>query len=290
MKYIILKKFKISYLIIMLLLTANTFSVISYADWHTENGKTYYMEDTGNYAKGWTEIDGKTYFFRPNGEMITKSCKIDGVRYKFTSDGVCQGKYTGWTKSANGRRYYKDGIVITEKWIKTNSGKRYYVKSDGYVATGDAIIRNKAYVFNSNGVLEHGPFELCNVTVSDLKTGEVYESSTNGGTWKNNKKPPVYATAEEGRLSVNADALFFTVYNESNLALMDFDIQPNNLYMKEGYAEVDAAYIHEPGSSYRYGYTMEAYEKPEKGECTFTIVLNYFSTKMYKIELTFEFV
>lgn len=273
-----------------IMVALNSFSVISSAEWKTESGKTFYIEDNGNYAKGWTEIDGKTYFFRPNGEMIARSCKIGGVRYKFSSDGVCQGKYTGWTKSASGRRYYKNGVMLTDRWLKTKSGKRYYVNSDGYAATGEAIIRNKAYVFSSKGVLEQGPFELCAVTVTDLKTGEIYESSTNSGTWKNNKKPPVYAAAEEGRLSVNADALFFTVYNESELTLIDSDIQLNNLYMKEDYAEADAAFIHEPGSFYRYGYTMEAYEKPKKGECTITIELDHFNTKMYKIELTFEFV
>ncbi|MBQ8842421.1 MAG: hypothetical protein IJZ65_07320, partial [Ruminiclostridium sp.] len=68
-----------------------------------------------------------------DGTMITKSCKIGGVRYKFTSDGVCKGKYTGWTKSSKGRRYWKDGILITNRYLRTKSGVRYYADENGYV-------------------------------------------------------------------------------------------------------------------------------------------------------------
>lgn len=273
-----------------LIIALNSFSVISAAEWKTESGKTFYIEDNGNYAKGWTEIDGKTYFFRPDGEMITKSCKIGGLRYKFASDGVCQGKYTGWTKSASGRRYYKNGVMLTDRWLKTKSGKRYYVNSDGYAATGEAIIRSKAYVFSSKGVLEQGPFELCAVTVTDLKTGKIYESSTNSGTWKNNKKPPVYATAEEGRVSDKTQWLSFTVYNEGELVLEDHNLYFDNMHMKEDWSDADVARIYEPGTSFTHSYLLLAYETPEKGECTITIELNHFNTKMYKIELTFEFV
>lgn len=89
------------------------------------------------YKKGWNEIDNKQYYIKSDGTMITKSCKIGGVRYKFTSDGVCEGKYTGWTKSSNGRRYWKDGILIRNRYLRTKSGTRYYADENGYVTVCD---------------------------------------------------------------------------------------------------------------------------------------------------------
>lgn len=87
--------------------------------------------------KGWNEIDNKQYYIKSDGTMITKSCKIGGVRYKFTSDGVCKGKYTGWTKSSKGRRYWKDGILVTNRYLRTKSGVRYYADENGYVRVCD---------------------------------------------------------------------------------------------------------------------------------------------------------
>ena len=82
---------------------------------------------------GWNMIDNLDYYVKGDGTMIKKSCKINGIRYKFTSEGVCLGKYTGWTKSANGKRYYKDGMLIVNKRLKTSDGKSYCADENGYV-------------------------------------------------------------------------------------------------------------------------------------------------------------
>ncbi len=84
--------------------------------------------------KGWNTVNLSTkYYVKKDGSLVTKSCKIGGIRYKFTADGICQGRYTGWTKSDKGRRYWKNGELVTEKYIRTKSGKRYYADKDGYV-------------------------------------------------------------------------------------------------------------------------------------------------------------
>ncbi len=98
----------------------------------------YDSPDVASYSfheckNGWNTIDGKKYYVKKDGTLVTKSCKIGGVRYKFTADGICRGRYTGWTKSAKGRRYWKNGELVTEKYIRTKSGKRYYADKDGYV-------------------------------------------------------------------------------------------------------------------------------------------------------------
>lgn len=144
-------KEKIYAVIAAAILTTSVFSTTALADWETRNGKTYYAESDGSYATGWTEIDGETYYFKSNGVMVTKSCDINGIRYKFSSDGVCQGKYTGWTKSSKGRRYYKNGVMLKERWNKTKSGK-YYAGQDGYMRTGWARVDGKTCFFDEKGI------------------------------------------------------------------------------------------------------------------------------------------
>ncbi len=82
---------------------------------------------------GWNTINENRYYVKKNGTLAIKSTTINGIRYKFSSDGICRGKYTGWTKSENGSRYYKNGVLLKNKWLKTKSGKRYYADSNGYI-------------------------------------------------------------------------------------------------------------------------------------------------------------
>lgn len=79
---------------------------------------------------------GKKYYIKADGSLACKSCTIKGIRYKISENGECQGKYTGWTKSDKGRRYYKNGKLVRNKWIKTKSGKRLYAGSSGYIIEG----------------------------------------------------------------------------------------------------------------------------------------------------------
>ena len=79
--------------------------------------------------QGWNTINNTDYYVKSDGTLATKSTIIDGVRYKFTSDGVCHGKYTGWTKSSAGRKYWKDGKMLTKSAII--NGVRYKIKSNG---------------------------------------------------------------------------------------------------------------------------------------------------------------
>lgn len=104
------------------------------------------------YSIGWNNVNGKKYYVKKDGTLAEKSTTINGIRYKFSSDGVCQGKYTGWTKSANGRRYYKNGVMLKERWIRTKSGRKYYAGEDGYMRTGWARVDGKTCFFDEKGV------------------------------------------------------------------------------------------------------------------------------------------
>lgn len=153
--------------------SSNGLSVISYADeLTTKDGELYYLDNDGNVKTGWQTIDGNKYFFQKSGAAVTKSCVIDGIRYKSSSNGVCQGKYTGWRKSSNGRRYYKDGVMLKERWIKTKSCKLYYVGDDGYMTTGWYRADNGWCYFNEeNGQMSTGDVEI---------NGNIYTFSADG--------------------------------------------------------------------------------------------------------------
>ena len=84
------------------------------------------------YRNCWVE-DEFRYYIDKRGKPVCKNTVIDNIRYKFNKYGQCEGKYTGWTKSSKGRRYWKDGILVTNRYLRTKSGVRYYADEDGYV-------------------------------------------------------------------------------------------------------------------------------------------------------------
>ncbi|MGN0617723.1 MAG: N-acetylmuramoyl-L-alanine amidase family protein [Ruminiclostridium sp.] len=151
---------------------SGAFSVTTYAnELISKNGEIYYLDDSGKAQTGWQTIDGNKYYFKKDGTAVTKSCIISGIRYKFTSDGVCQGEYTGWTTSSNGRRYYKNGVMITNKWITTKSGKRYYAGEDGYIVTGWNKLSKGWYYFNESGVMMNGDVKVNGKTYTFSESG-----------------------------------------------------------------------------------------------------------------------
>ena len=84
---------------------------------------------------GWYEIHGARYYVKKDGTLATSSLTIDGIRYKFDESGICQGKYTGFTKSTksgNAMRYWKNGELLKNKWIKVTGVRKYYSGADGY--------------------------------------------------------------------------------------------------------------------------------------------------------------
>lgn len=122
----------------------------------TEKDGKIYCLDGDEYITGWREVGGNLYFFKKTGEAVTSSASIGGIRYKFSSDGICNGKYTGWTRSGGKRFYYKDGLKVTG-WFwspEVNQPNEwfYFDETTGELATGTAAIDGKKYEFSSNGV------------------------------------------------------------------------------------------------------------------------------------------
>lgn len=151
----------------------NGLSLTTYASELTcKSEGIYYLDDSGKIQTGWQTINGNTYYFKNDGTAVTKSCVINGVRYKFSSDGICQGEYTGWTKSSIGKRYYKNGIMITNQWLKTKSGKRYYAAEDGYMTTGWYKAEDGWCYFNEEtGLMSTGDVDINGHTYSFSSKG-----------------------------------------------------------------------------------------------------------------------
>lgn len=98
----------------------------------------FYFDFT-DYTPGWNEIGGDRYYIKPGGTIITKSATIDGIRYKFGENGVCAGEYTGFTSSDKGRRYWKNGKLVKNKWLRVKGERKYYAGADGYFITGARV-------------------------------------------------------------------------------------------------------------------------------------------------------
>ena len=115
----------------------------------TVDGKTYYLNSSGNRVTGLCYIGAGRYFFNSDGSMATKTWKtISGKTYYFTSSGQA---VVGLCYIGSSRYYFDtDGSMCTDLWVEV-SGKRYYFASDGKAATGFQTIDGRRYYFNTDG-------------------------------------------------------------------------------------------------------------------------------------------
>lgn len=105
-------------------------------------GDSVFGYDCNSYSfipckSGWNErrfneYYSDIYYVKSDGTPATSSCTINGIRYKFGKNGVCGGKYTGWTKNSKGLRYWKDGVLQKNTEVTTESGKTYTIDKNGY--------------------------------------------------------------------------------------------------------------------------------------------------------------
>ena len=84
------------------------------------------------YKSCWLQSGENKYYIGKDGLPVTRSTIIGGIRYKFGENGVCGGKYTGWTKNSKGLRYWKDGVLQKNTEVTTESGKTYTIDKNGY--------------------------------------------------------------------------------------------------------------------------------------------------------------
>lgn len=118
-----------------------------------EDGKIYCIDDNGELITGWHTINGKTYyFFSEDGSAATENIFMDGIRWQFSSDGVCMGKYTGFSGKGSSKYYFIKGVVCKKGWLSVN-GKIYFFDSDGKMKTETFQEGGYEYILDKNGVL-----------------------------------------------------------------------------------------------------------------------------------------
>lgn len=155
-------------------------------------GKTYLMDDDGEYAVGWQTVDGNKYYFKKDGSAVTKNTTIGGKRYKFASDGKYLGTFTGWYKSNGNKYYYKKGVLQTG-WI-TVKGKKYYAAKAGVIRTGWVAANGDIYYFDKNGIWDGKTYKSWNHVYKPKTVGDflldfdypadaLYEINYNGGKY-----------------------------------------------------------------------------------------------------------
>lgn len=112
-------------------LSINTALLCVSAEFVTENGSTYYLDDSGDKVTGLEEIDGKTYYFDRKGVMQTG---WQTIRHRYT----CY--------------FRKDGSMVTGR--AKIGGKSYYFNEKGYMQTGNVIIGKEIFLYGEDGVLQ----------------------------------------------------------------------------------------------------------------------------------------
>ena len=119
-------------------------------------GYTYYFDDNGYAATGFTTIDGFYYFFRSDGSMIRKEWCAD--RYFLQNGRMAVNRFIN---DGTGRKYVgNDGRWIPgfkktrkAKFIKTKQGTKYRNLDGTYSSATWQCIKGKWYYFYSSGYM-----------------------------------------------------------------------------------------------------------------------------------------
>ena len=112
----------------------------------------YYLDANGAMVTGWQVIDGNTYFFMSNGQAITGWQKLEDHFYLFGEDGIMA---TGWQETQIGTRYFLESGIMTTGWQTLEDGL-YYFREDGSTLTGWTVSGRDQVYFLDRGKLAVG--------------------------------------------------------------------------------------------------------------------------------------
>ena len=133
--------------------------------WVKSGGKWYWMQPEKNGAMAtstWITDQGKRYYVNDSGVMVKGWFKLSDGWYYANKSGAQQ--MNGWVKS--GSKWYwlqgdEQGLMAANQWI-TDQNKRYYLTGSGAMATkwfkigSDWYYANKSGAQQTNGWLKSG--------------------------------------------------------------------------------------------------------------------------------------
>lgn len=143
------------------------------ADFVTENGKTYYTDDSGKKLTGIQTIDGKKYYFRKDGSMYKGKLTLKNGKVMLFRSSTGEAA-TGWIKIGDEKYYFdENGYMLTGnqligdkiykfedtgEFIKQSKnelieidGKLYHTEKNGKLSSGITKVKNEYYYFGKNG-------------------------------------------------------------------------------------------------------------------------------------------
>lgn len=90
----------------------------------------------------------------------------DGLMYIQQDSGETS-LYTGWTKKAGKRYYYKKGVKKKNCWLTSKGERQYYLTKDGSAAVGNVTISGVEYEFDEKGQIVKDDWGIT-VTAEDV--------------------------------------------------------------------------------------------------------------------------
>lgn len=95
------------------------------------------------------------------------SLKTDGGLMYIQQDGGEASLYTGWTKKAGKRYFYKKGVKKKNCWLTSKGERKYYLTGDGSAAVGKVTVSGVEYEFDEKGRLVKDDWGIT-VTAEDV--------------------------------------------------------------------------------------------------------------------------
>lgn len=170
-----------------------------YAAWiQTEDGKTAYQDENGQFAIGFQVIDGNRYYFDEQGILQTGKFYVKSEDAYYFSDekgivsmgGVIPTKDGFYQVDENGkiqkgfvdynqaRYYFNEKAEIVTGWYKVD-GNWYYADDAGRMVTGLATIDGYRFYFDTNGIrVSNTVMDIDGVTYVFNADGSVDENAT----------------------------------------------------------------------------------------------------------------
>ena len=184
--------------------------------WVNDSGRWYYLNNSGEMRTGWVNDNGVWYYLSNAGEMKTGWANDNGTWYCLNNSGAMK---TGWVKDNDRWYYLSNSGSMKTGWINDNNtwyfsdisgamqtgvvkvdGKTYYLnEATGAMQVGNAIINGKVYTFAQTG--EAIGTDLAPVKAFNLNGAKITENNNSNNTTKTNEETTSNNSSNSGNSS-----------------------------------------------------------------------------------------